>query len=106
MINFLLERLLHQFEQPERIIALTFTRTAAGEFFQKIVEKLCAAAEDTARAASLSRELSIDADCERYGYLLKLLLQNTHRLNLQTLDSFFFRIVSAFVMIEKWCRIM
>lgn len=90
--------LLHQFEQPERIIALTFTRTAAGEFFQKIVEKLCTAAEDKARAASLSRELSIDADCERYSYLLKLLLQNTHRLNLQTLDSFFFRVVSAFAL--------
>lgn len=90
--------LLHQFEQPERIIALTFTRTAAGEFFRKIVEKLCHAAEDTTRAAMLSEELSIDADCDRYSYLLKLLVQNMHRLNLQTLDSFFFRIVSAFTL--------
>ena len=90
--------LLHHFEQPERIIALTFTRTAAGEFFQKIVDKLCTAAEDETRAAALSRELSITADCSRYGYLLKLLVQNMHRLNLQTLDSFFFRIVSAFTL--------
>jgi ATP-dependent helicase/nuclease subunit A len=45
--------LLHAFEQPERIIALTFTRTAAGEFFHKIIEKLCDAAEDPTKAASL-----------------------------------------------------
>lgn len=88
--------LLHQFEQPERIIALTFTRTAAGEFFQKIIEKLCTAAESTSYAALLSRELFIDVDCDRYRYLLKLLVQNMHQLNLQTLDSFFFRVVSAF----------
>jgi len=88
--------LLHQFEQPERIIALTFTRTAAGEFFRKIVEKLCHAAEDMAYAEALSNELSIDADCDRYKHLLKLLVQNMHRLNLQTLDSFFFKIVSVF----------
>ena len=90
--------LLHHFEQPERIIALTFTRTAAGEFFRKIVDKLCAAAEDESRAASLSGELSITADRSRYEYLLKLLVHNMHRLNLQTLDSFFFRIVSAFTL--------
>ena len=90
--------LLHQFEQPERIIALTFTRTAAGEFFQKIVEKLHAAATSPTHAHELSKALSINAECERYRYLLKLLVQNMHRLNLQTLDSFFFRIVSAFAL--------
>ncbi len=90
--------LLHQFEQPERIIALTFTRTAAGEFFQKIVEKLFTAASNPERAEKLSAELSIDADSDRYRYLLKLLVQNMHRLNLQTLDSFFFRIVSVFAL--------
>ena len=90
--------LLHCFEEPERIIALTFTRGAAGEFFQKIVEKLCSAIVDEKQADALASELSINADCERFRYLLKLLLQNMHRLNLQTLDSFFFRIVSAFTL--------
>jgi ATP-dependent exoDNAse (exonuclease V) beta subunit len=88
--------LLHLAEQPERIIALTFTRTAAGEFFQKIIEKLCAAAEDPAIAGSLSKELDIVADAPRYRHLLELLIRSMHQLNLQTLDSFFFRIVSAF----------
>ncbi|WP_162028598.1 MULTISPECIES: exodeoxyribonuclease V subunit beta [unclassified Lentimonas] len=90
--------LLHAFEQPERIIALTFTRTAAGEFFHKIIEKLCDAAEDPEKAASLSKELKIHADCTRYHHLLQLLIHSMHRLNLQTLDSFFFRVVSAFAL--------
>jgi len=88
--------LLHLAEQPQRIIALTFTRTAAGEFFQKIIDKLCDAAEDPKKAANLSKELSITADSARYHQLLQLLIRSMHRLNLQTLDSFFFRVVSAF----------
>ncbi|MFW5873783.1 MAG: UvrD-helicase domain-containing protein [Verrucomicrobiota bacterium] len=88
--------LLHLTEQPERIVALTFTRTAAGEFFHKIIERLCDAATDPAKAARLSRELSIQADCDRYHALLGLLVRSMHRLNLQTLDSFFYRVVSAF----------
>ncbi len=90
--------LLHLTEQPERIIALTFTRTAAGEFFHKIIEKLCAAASDADTAADLSATLSIDADCTRYRDLLALLIGRMHQLNLQTLDSFFFRVVSSFAL--------
>ena len=90
--------LLHAFEQPERIIALTFTRTAAGEFFHKIIEKLCDAAEDSAEAEKLSKELVITADCARYHHLLHLLINSMHKLNLQTLDSFFFRVVSSFAL--------
>lgn len=90
--------LLHAFEQPERIIALTFTRTAAGEFFHKIIEKLCDAAEQPGEACKLSQELAITADCARYHHLLQLLIKSMHRLNLQTLDSFFFRVVSAFAL--------
>lgn len=90
--------LLHLAEQPERIIALTFTRTAAGEFFHKIIEKLSDAAEDSGTAARLSVELGIEADCARYHHLLKILISRMHQLNLQTLDSFFFRVVSAFAL--------
>lgn len=88
--------LLHLSEAPERIIALTFTRTAAGEFFHKIIEKLCDASESEAKATQLSEELQIDADRDRYRSLLLCVIRNMHRLNLQTLDSFFFRVVSAF----------
>ncbi|TVP80014.1 MAG: hypothetical protein EA353_04930 [Puniceicoccaceae bacterium] len=90
--------LLHLTEQPERIIALTFTRTAAGEFFHKIIEKLSQAAGDPSAATRLADELGISADCERFHHLLRLLIQRMHQLNLQTLDSFFFRVVSAFAL--------
>ncbi|CAI8326763.1 MAG: ATP-dependent DNA helicase UvrD1 [Opitutia bacterium UBA7350] len=88
--------LLHHAEQPERIIALTFTRNAAGEFFNQIIQKLSSAAASPQAAADLSEKLSIEADAHRYRSLLRLLVSRMHRLNLQTLDSFFFRIVSAF----------
>lgn len=88
--------LLHLTEKPERIIALTFTRTAAGEFFQNIIEKLCDATESPDNAANLSRNLGIEADSKRYHFLLQLLVRSMHQLNLQTLDSFFFRVVSVF----------
>ena len=90
--------LLHLTEQPERIIALTFTRTAAGEFFHKIIAKLCHAAGDPAAAKQLAAELDITADSARFHTLLGLLIQRMHQLNLQTLDSFFFRVVSAFAL--------
>jgi len=50
-------RLLSRGVAPERIVALTFTRKAAGEFFDEILNKLAAAARDPARAASLAREI-------------------------------------------------
>jgi len=90
--------LLHLTESPERIVALTFTRSASGEFFRKIIGKLAAAAGDEAAAASLSRELGIAADRQRYHKLLARLIQGMHRLNLQTLDSFFYRVVAAFAL--------
>ena len=90
--------LLHQFEAPERVIALTFTRTAAGEFFQKIVRKLAHAASGDANARKLSESLGIEADAPRYTNLLRLFIDRMNRIHLQTLDSFFYRIVSTFAL--------
>ena len=39
---------------PERIVALTFTRKAAGEFFDEILKKLAHAAGSPAEAAKLA----------------------------------------------------
>src|SRR3954466_14252522 len=56
--------LTHRFVQllahgapPERIVALTFTRKAAGEFFDKILEKLAEAAVNPASARRLATEI-------------------------------------------------
>src|SRR5882672_195575 len=44
---------------PERIVALTFTRKAAGEFFDEILKKLARAAGDAGEAERLAREIGV-----------------------------------------------
>lgn len=67
--------------EPERIIALTFTRKAAGEFFDKVLERLAAAAE-TSPATHLP--------------LLRRMIAAMPRLRLETVDAFFAQIVRGF----------
>ena len=47
-------RLLFLTHEPEKIIALTFTRKAAGEFFEKIFRRLAEGAEDADKALAQS----------------------------------------------------
>ncbi|MDI1335498.1 MAG: UvrD-helicase domain-containing protein [Lacunisphaera sp.] len=89
--------LLARGAKPERIAALTFTRKAAGEFFDEILKKLAGAARDEAAAKKLAAEIGVPA--LRAGDFLRLLRAMTdamHRLSLGTLDSFFARVVRAF----------
>ena len=48
-------RLLALGARPDRIVALTFTRKAAGEFFDEILKKLARAASDRDYARQLLR---------------------------------------------------
>lgn len=82
---------------PERIVALTFTRKAAGEFFDEILMKLADAAGDAVRAQKLAAEIGRPglgpAD---FLALLRRVTETMHRLRLGTLDSFFAQVVGAF----------
>jgi ATP-dependent exoDNAse (exonuclease V) beta subunit len=90
-------RLLAEGARPERIVALTFTRKAAGEFFDEILKKLAAAAADAAEARRLAREIGRPSlgRAEFLG-MLRSVTEAMPRLRLGTLDSFFARIARAF----------
>ena len=90
-------RLLASGAKPERIAALTFTRKAAGEFFDEILKKLAGAAGDEAVAKNLAAEIEVPAlRAADFLQLLRGVTESMHRLNLGTLDSFFARVVRAF----------
>ncbi|HEV8073296.1 MAG TPA: UvrD-helicase domain-containing protein, partial [Opitutaceae bacterium] len=83
--------------QPERIVALTFTRKAAGEFFDEILNKLAGAARDAGRARTLANEIGQpQLGTVDFLRMLRAVTEAMHRLRLGTLDSFFARIARAF----------
>jgi ATP-dependent helicase/nuclease subunit A len=90
-------QLLARGAKPERIAALTFTRKAAGEFFDEILKKLAGAASDETAAKKLAAEIEVpELHAADFLKLLRMVTEAMHRLNLGTLDSFFARIVRAF----------
>jgi ATP-dependent helicase/nuclease subunit A len=90
-------RLLALGARPERIAALTFTRKAAGEFFDEILNKLAGAAESPAKAAQLAREIEEPGlGAPDFLRMLRGLADGMHRLRLGTLDGFFGRVARNF----------
>jgi ATP-dependent helicase/nuclease subunit A len=88
---------------PESICALTFSRKAAGEIYESIVERLCKAATDDAERASTRESmvkeipgLAAPEEAAAYIGFLRSLLDASHRLRIGTLDSFMLGIVRAF----------
>ncbi len=83
--------------KPERIVALTFTRKAAGEFFDEILNKLAGAARDAGRARALANEIEQpQLGTVDFLKMLRAVTEAMPKLRLGTLDSFFARIARAF----------
>src|SRR3954468_7673920 len=81
----------------ERIVALTFTRKAAGEFFDEILNKLARAAAHPPAAETLARELNAaHLTAPDFLRMLRGVVDAMHRLRLGTLDSFFARMARGF----------
>jgi len=110
-------RLLALGVEPERIVALTFTRKAAGEFLDAILQKLALASQSqslggraptSARqkkqsetASRLGAELGLppeEATPEKFRRLLRAVVDSLHRLRLGTLDGFFMEIAQSFAL--------
>ncbi len=79
---------------PEKIVALTFTRKAAGEFADSVLTKLAKAASEEPTAAGLRKDLKLpDAD---FSEALEKVVRALPRFTLGTMDSFFSRVVRGF----------
>lgn len=79
---------------PERIVALTFTRKAAGEFADSVLTKLADAASDPAVAEKLRADIGLAA--ADFPESLERVVKALPRFTLGTMDSFFSRVVRGF----------
>ncbi len=83
----------------DQILATTFTRKAAGEILDRVIQRLAEAAVDDDQCDQLSEFLDDDTlSRARCLLLLKQLTSNLHRLRICTLDSFFSQIASSFAL--------
>jgi ATP-dependent exoDNAse (exonuclease V) beta subunit len=79
---------------PAEIVALTFTRKAAGEFADAVLMRLASAASDETTADQLRADIGVaDAD---FSLLLENVVRALPRFTLGTIDGFFTRVVKAF----------
>ena len=97
---------------PQQVVALTFSRAAAGEIFSRIAERLAAAATDTPGAAAEAEHVfrgldPVLTDALHRAYpeglattvftdLLRKFIMTQHVSMIGTIDSFMTRIVQAF----------
>lgn len=79
---------------PEKIVALTFTRKAAGEFTDSVLTKLAAAATQEKEATSLRKAIAND-DAD-FTESLERVVRALPRFTLGTMDSFFAKVVRGF----------
>ncbi len=89
-------KLLSTVEHPESIVAITFTRKAAGEMLDRVLQSLRQAQQGNIPESAhgkLTQQLAEDAlqQDQRYGWNL---LENPGRLRIQTIDSLCISIVS------------
>lgn len=81
----------------DRILATTFTRKAAGEILDRVLERLAKACVDQHELDDLNQHLKPvrlgKEDCDN---LLKKITSQLHRLRISTLDSFFSQLARAF----------
>jgi ATP-dependent exoDNAse (exonuclease V) beta subunit len=78
---------------PDRMVALTFTRKAAGEFADSVLTKLAQGSLDPDRAGLICRDVKAEFDL---SLVLEKVIRSLPRLQFTTLDGFFSRVVRGF----------
>lgn len=90
--------LLSDGRECSKILASTFTRKAAGEIVDRVVERLADAAVDAEDCSALAKHLEGRAtlNVSTAQAMLGELLKQLHRVRISTLDSFFSRLARTF----------
>ncbi len=84
-------------EPPERILAATFARKAAGEILDRVLSRLAEAALDPDKLDELKQFIDdVSLSRKRCLQLLAALIRHLHRLRIGTLDSFFAQLAGSF----------
>jgi ATP-dependent exoDNAse (exonuclease V) beta subunit len=80
---------------PDKILATTFTRKAAGEILTRIFTRLAAATTSETLACELCGELKIaPTSARQFGAALLFLASRLHRINVSTLDAYFAKLLT------------
>lgn len=84
-------------ERPDKILATTFTRKAAGEILERVYQRLAAAALGKAAAQELGAQIGKPGFTPQdAAEVLERLVRSQARLTICTLDSFFVSIAQSF----------
>jgi len=83
--------------EPENIVALTFTRAAAGEIFDRFIQRLASAAEseEAARRESVEIGASPPLGAGDFAELLRKTISRQHLSQIGTIDGFLLRMLKA-----------
>jgi ATP-dependent exoDNAse (exonuclease V) beta subunit len=82
---------------PDRMLAVTFTRKAAGEILERVLRHLALGSLDAAKREEFSTASQIGpASAEEYAAVLREVVDALHRMSISTIDGFFMQMAGAF----------